>query len=788
MSDHAATAQDDGAKRPISPIWVLIGIIMLVALYTTVHGLYALTGSYVYAIPFGVVAQSILLIVSLNLGRDIARKATGRTGELKISPTARTLRSAFLIAVYLLFFGICWFFAFSTYYNIFLARGDDVQTTSSQAVLLGDQAIPEMRTRIEKHVTNAREALRNGELVTGFNNKIGELLEAAGRPEVGKTIADAARDAAQKAFQTRQDQRKQWRDETTTLEQRQTTLRTLVTSAEQELTKKKEEREGLPNRIRDLNRAIQEEATGVLPPLPDEPAAPARDPAGQATPTPPRTAPAPPPVRTGQLKADGLASTLVTAAACRVARGTGRGDCSTALETALRQAEARVAALPREISDAETKLEPLRAEAEALPKRLDQLAKLLNDNPSLAAPLPRDSTAGLNSGPDLGPLAKARDAFRQTPSEQTFSALVDACQPIETALRGLKPPPPVVSGFACRAEPVQAAIKTHQTLLEQQQKFLASCSQSAVTSGTAAIVGRMRDDFSRPDSPLRSDDTKRRERLGQAIDEVRGNVLDPCFNLATPLGVKLDDLNKAARDFEEKVAPRQTDFSLASNAVVQVVQLQATPPAYLGALFAAAQELAILLLSILRDINFGARAAPARAAASQSGLTFNWGRDPADPPGVAAAKILLHAPDTRRDGSVYLPASFGEDEKPEIQANIQQLLRELRRDKLAKPARFRRGTRLTPEGVENLERRVRDHYGASRPAEKAGSGPPLVASAITAATSGQRADQRTSVTAEMATSTAESRFPGSGEEEVAEAGEEPARGGRSNVRQIGTRA
>jgi predicted nucleic acid-binding Zn-ribbon protein len=844
MSNHDAV-QEPKSLGAISPIWALIGIIMIVAIYTTIHGLHALTGSYVYAIPFGLVAQSILLIVSLNLGRDIARKASGRANEAKVSGLAGALRTLFLIAVYLLFFGICWFFAFSTYYNIFLARGDDVQTTASQAVQLGDQVLPDLVTRANKKIETGAAALRDSTLVVAFNTQLNGLYEAAARPEVGTTIAQAAYQASQDAYDNRRRQRDRWREELTTVAQRQTALQADIGKGEKEADARKAELEAIPSRMQELRRAIEEELTGVLPPLPEgagafapsaplpgapapgasAPGAPAGAPSpgapaaatpaakgsaspsttqaakGSTTPaptaqaakgaaTPPRTPPVPP----GHLRPDGLASTLVPKAApCGIVRLPGRGEggqttCIFALETAVKAAEARLKDLPQEITRVESALEGLRAEIEALPKRTAELNQLLKDNPPLAAPPPRESgPAGRTAGPDLTPLLKARQTFAALPSEETYAAVGDACRPIEGALRGLKPPPPALTGFECRPEPVLAAIKAHRVLADAHRAFSDRCDSAAVGERTTIIVNHLRDDFARKNE-LRDTDAARRDRLGQTMDDVRKDVIDPCLALAAPLGLSTDDLNRKARAFEDKTSPRQTDFSLASNAVVQVANVQATPPAYLGALFAAAQELAILLLSILRDINRTARAGARTGAEAASGPLVNWGPDPSDPPVVAAAKIMLRAPGSRADGSVHLPAAFGDDEKSDIQANIQQLLRELRREGLAKPARFGGGMRLTPEAVEGLERRVKDHVAARR-AEQDG-----VAAVASATTSpgrttnpvSQSPDQGTRAAAESAIGAGEPRPSPAKDPTLVEAGQGQTSKDR-NTRQIGTR-
>src|SRR4051812_32336580 len=102
--DSAQDGQAPGAGG-IPVVWILIVIIMLVALWTTVHGFFGLSGSYVYAVPLGIVAQAILLIVSLNIGRDIAHWLSGRPDRARASGKGR-LRGLFLAAVYVLFFGI----------------------------------------------------------------------------------------------------------------------------------------------------------------------------------------------------------------------------------------------------------------------------------------------------------------------------------------------------------------------------------------------------------------------------------------------------------------------------------------------------------------------------------------------------------------------------------------------------------------------------------------------------------------------------------------------------------
>jgi hypothetical protein len=804
MSDQAA-AQDPESSGVggISPIWALVAIIMVVALYTTIHGLHSLTGSYVYAIPFGLVAQSILLIVSLNLGRDIARKASGRTDEVQMTAGARAIRTLFLTAVYALFFGICWFFAFSTYYNIFLARGDDVQTTASQSLQLGDQVLPELRKRVEDNVANGSKTLKEGAVVAGFVKQLDDLLGAAGRSEVGATIAQAAFQAAQDAFDNRQRQRDQWRGELSALRQRQAASQSNLLNQERSLAKLKAEgAEELPSRIRDLRRAIQEEATGVLPPLPEDASsstnpgattpsaspevAPAQSrPGGPASKRPPvaapRVSPTPPDARPGQLKSDGLASKLVSESSCRIDRVIGKGDCSSAIENALKQAEARSQTLPAEITRLESALEVARAEAGALPKRISDIEQQLAANPPLSPPPPRETAPGVRpAGPNLAPLNKARQAFANSPTEETLTALSDACRPIESALRALKPAPPVLSGFDCRPEPILSAVMGQQRLVEAERAFSDRCSSVAAGSRTAGIVGRMRDDFTRQQA-LRSDDAARRERLGQAMDEIRRDIIDPCLALAAPFGFPFDDLNRRAHAFEDQASPRQTDFSLAGNAAVQVVQLEATPPAYLGAFFALAQELAILLLSILRDLNRGARVTARRPAGMASRPMINWGADPSDPPIVAAAKIILGG---LADGSSYLPASFGEDEKPEIQANMQQLLRMLRRDGSAKPARFRRGIHLTLAAIETLERTVEDHTAGER-AERNGVAPGAAAAVATAS---PQPDQGARESADTSADLSEHRLGTPNDQDIPDPSrEQPVKGG-TRKRQIGTRS
>jgi hypothetical protein len=744
MSDHAAPRQDwSKASGAISPVWVLIGIIMIVALYTTIHGLYALTGNYLYAIPFGLVAQSILLIVSLNIAR-------GRASELKTLAALRARRMLFLATVYLLFFSICWFFAFSTYYNIFLARGDDVQTTASQVVQLGDLVLPGLRQRIDDHVTAAAKNLHDGELVTGFNKKIEDLLDAAGRPETASIIANAAFKAAQDAFNTRQSQRKQWLTEEAALEPQLTELKSTVEKRNTELNNLNSDLAGLPKRIEDLHTAIEVEFP------PGKPAA--------------------------QLSPDGLASKLVSDEACRISRDTGRGSCLAALASALQQAETRLKTLPQEVARKKSELESLRAQVEALPKQQEQLKQLLKNNPPLPAPVPRGATAGAASGPDLTPLSNARKAFADKPTESNFTAVRDACLPIQTAMRALNPAPQMLSGLNCRAEAVLAAITVQQRLAGQQQAFLDKCGSTSVTNQTTDIINRMRDDFTSRQETLRSDDAARRERLGQAVDEVRREVIDPCLEFAPQFEVSVGDLNRAARAFEDEISPRQTEFSLAYNAAIQVFRLRASPPAYLGAVFAAGQELAILLLSLLRHINIGARAGaevqPPSSTVSRP--VVDWSTDPSDPPVIAAIKIILGSPDARGDGSLYLPAAFGRDEKPEIQANIQQLLRMLKREGKTKRVFFRRGTRLTSDGVQSLERQVED-YAASQSTKKDSSvaaspaAPPAAAASTTVSAQTQGAGAHT----ETAVGTGEPRLTPVKDQDSAE-----VRTGR----RIGTRA
>jgi hypothetical protein len=708
----------------------LIGIIGALAVITTINGLYALTGSYVYAIPFGLVAQSILLIVSLNLGRDIARMASGATAEARPA-RARLLRGLFLVAVYLLFFGICWFFAFSTYYNIFLVRGDDVETVASQVAQFGDTVLPDLRTDIKTKIDDAQKKLTQaGETYRQGVTNISLAAEKA-RVDIAAKINGKAKDA----FEERDQLRKGWATRRDSDQKEQNTLKEEINKKEDALKAFRDELASLPKRSEDLQRAFQEEQTGQPPPnspgaapisqrgeAPADATAKARP--GKAGDPPPSPSTRTPTAQPRFLRRDGFASTLVTSSACLVERPPGPGACATALETALKAVPERERSLRNIIPQREQELGDLREKETTLQKSIDDLKKRLADNPALPRP------AGDKTVLDLNPLRTASEHFSKAPSEASFQALVDACELIEGAL-----PEPKPAGFKCRSDAVRQHLQEYQGLVQANNKFMATCDVAPVTIQTNAAVESMREDFSR-NKALRENNEARRARLGQAFDTTREKVIDPCLGLAAVL-IDTQTQNGKARNFEREVSPRQTEFSLAGNAAKQVVTMRATPPGYLGAIFAAAQELGILLLSILRDINRGARVVPVRDAEEDAGPGVDWAvRPTADPPNISGAKIILRSADYHGDGSATLIAKFADDEQPDIQANALQLVRELIRRRLARAKWMGSRIRLSPAAIVFVERRIKDHYAARRAKEPMTDVPPLPDSGPPAAPTG----------------------------------------------------
>ncbi|MGF3024726.1 hypothetical protein ACQVP2_18120 [Methylobacterium aquaticum] len=700
-------AQDPGtvARAGLSAVWGLIGLVLLVAIGTTINGLFQLTGKLYYAVPFGLVTQVILLIVSLNLGRDVARLVTGRSAEIVGTGSARRLRGAFLIFVYLLFFSICWFFAFSTYYEIFRSRGDDIEATATQAAQFNDLVLTKLRTSIETKNSDAIRDLTNNQAFKDYVSQSGLIRDLISRPDVSNDIAEKFRTASTKAANDRRQEIKNLEEKIKKINEDEVAQQAERDKRKRDLATKQASLNALPARNTDLLRAIEQERTGVLPP-PQRGSIDAAGPAPDANPAPPRPAQS----AAARIPAKSLASTLVPSKACSIDRAPGSGACLTALMEAQKALATEERALRSAIADHNAKMPALIGALDALAGQRDELRNRVNT-------LMSQSGTAMSTELDAGGLGNAISDFRKSPNGATLQRLVGLCRPVEDALRQTSLlAKENLSKFECRPEALVAETDRVDETRALVSAFEKRCGATAAGEQAALTVSAMRKDFD--EGKIQNRD----ERLGQAFDALSREIIAPCLELASRAGVSTDEANSAGRRFLAKVNPRQTEFSRAVNTAGLVGQLDATPPAYLAAVFAAAQELAILLLSILRDLNSGVRAAKPDEP-SRPPPDIDWALRPDDPANVAAAKKLLVM--IGQAGAATLPAHYAEDEKPDIQANMHQIVRDLTRKRLAKKAMFGSSLHLSPEAIVELERRVVDYHAAAiRPEPARATEPP----------------------------------------------------------------
>jgi hypothetical protein len=680
MDSMTVPARGKRAAPPSRPTinWLVVGLALcgLIAatatMTTTGFGMYTIFGNVPVATVMTILAEVVLFATSWVLGKDIARLASG---DIAASMGGRgvlgnIIRYAFLVGTFGLVFFICWFFSFNFYFNQMFSGGEDQLEAEQQPHQAADPVLFQLRQLVDKAVDQDASGILTKPAVQAYLGWIDSVDRLAKDGAVASQIAAQQARADAEALGRQQETK-------TRIDQLQLKLDNLA-------RERAPIEDGLKSQRRDNDAALADIAKlqGQLNDLKSQLNA------AQAT-----AAEEDAQGRDGRLPGRGKEWQKANQAILDV---THRADAIQ--QKQLDPAEKTQHGLGDTIAKTEAKLAENSRAAEALNQQIAEAR----------GQLPQARTdAGGAPVPTALPLATARTRFAGDPSPESYKALVDACSPAAQVLRSIPDIAGKLAGGDCQSEAVNLQIRARPDLLATQQEFAKACSPDVVNPRIEKITADLDHALAAGSDQTR---TERRNTLASALQETQTGIVIPCIAIAARAGVPTEQTEKLESDlraFVQRHTLRQDSFSQTRNAVTGLFDGTANSAARLGATIALAQDMFLLLLSILRDLilrDGTARPAPRRVAIA----AIDWRPHPDDPPPVAAAKAILRAAQDGPRGAMFLAPDFDQTLPADQRDNAAQMIRQLTRT-----GAIRRGMGgrllLQPEAVEQIEQTVLDH-------------------------------------------------------------------------------
>ena len=672
--DEATDAMSDG-KVGVRFNWVVmgIGIASIATMVTTFFGMHAIFGNIPVAAVMTVLAQTVLIATSWIIGKDIARLATGRRDEIAMgtSPGTAVIRYAFLGGTFLLMLFICWFFSFNFYFNRLFQGGEDRLVAEQQPLTFAERVLPDLRKRVSTAYDASAAGIVQQASVQSYLSGLATVDDEAKNPDTKKSIADrvSAELAAQnkKAEQARADIGNLER-QIEAAKQQKTAIQDQIRVQEAELVTVQRSIEPFRNQVERLDQerraaleaAAKEEAEGAE---------------GR-----------PPGCGTVCNRQKDLAKTREVQIA-RISKET------------IGPLEARRKAIESKIADLQKSIDALDRGAADAGKSIETAKVLIGQSASETPASGEQAVEQLRQQ-----FSARRTAFTSDPNPTTYEALTEVCARIVEPLRSVQKATERLAGTSCRSDSVALAIRGRPDMKTAQDTFLQQCSAEVANRklGDIVVEARKVQGFDGP---------QRREVLAQALDKAQATVVQPCIALGSQAGAQTEDLQERVRRFVQTNTLRQDSFSQTRNAAFSLFEPGASNAARLGAAIAFAQDIFVLLLSILGDLGGRSRRLE-RHTGDRAFMRVNWAVRPGDAPMVVAAKSILHAARDNRNGSALLPKTFGQDLTPEIKENATQIIRHLVRNRSAW-RRLGGSLLLLPEALGEIEQIVTESTATS---------------------------------------------------------------------------
>lgn len=684
MAAQAEIIKDSG-ERGFRANWVVvgIGIASIATAVTTGLGMYSIFGNVPIAAVMTTLAQMVLIATSWMIGKDIAKLATGRHAQIGAGRGlfANIVRYTILIAIFFLVFFICWFFSFRFYYTTMFSMGEDRLVAVQQPVTFTNTFLPKVKEQVEKAYKEVGGKIVKDPPVAPYIAALEALAKEAENPATRKKIAERETTTATEKVARRRTLEDELRGLATRIEGAKKTIDAIqaTISATQtqiatldgqmkpwieQITAKETERNNA------LQNAAREEAEG----------------------------------RDGRPPGCGQVCNAEKAAAEKL-----RNEIENIKRRNIAAFEAQKKKAQETVDAARTKLIP-------------QQRTLEDDERSAKAKQHEFDSLGQSISPDAGQEALVEQLLKQfkdrradftaDPEPGKLDALADVCGRVRDPLVGMID---VVKDLDCRPTAVVAAVRDRPQRRAAESAFLSKCTIAATTEQVNGIVAATRESALKESLSA----SERQVALAQGLERTQREIVQPCIGLAVEAGADIAALQDEIRHHVNSKSLLQDSFSQTRNAAFDLFSAGASSAARLGAAIALAQDLFVLLLSILGDIGRREKQFEQRRDSGTVTVTnVDWSPRPEDPPPVTAAKLILRGCENDSGSSATLPRSFGDDLAPDIRDNVMQLLRQLQRLNMVRRKPMSGALELSHEAVVQIENIVLSD-GAKAPARSA---------------------------------------------------------------------
>jgi|GEM_PF-6186808 hypothetical protein len=673
-------------------IAICIPVAVTATMTTTGIGMHTIFGNWEVAAVMTVLTEAVLFATSWMLGKDIARFASGDSSRIAAGRglVGNLTRGLFLLGTFGLVFFICWFFSFNFYFNRMFFGGEDQLEAEQQPHQAADPKLSKLRTLVDEAIRADAALILKQPGVGEYLHWLETLEQQASDPAIGGLV----RAQQDRENQARLAHRQETQAKIDHLEAKLTDLTRTRQQLEASLPKQQKDNDDALADIARLTAQLDDLGSREIAAK----AAAAGEDAQGGDGRPPGEGPE------WKKKNEAALELARQIALIQSKQLDPRGKEQHDLEARLAGTKGKLAETVREIELVEQQIAEAREE---LPSDLPVAG---------AAPDPL---------PQVGPpLVAAREGFTEKPSAETYQALAKACEPVVKLFGTIPEIAAKLAGGECLSDAVDRALQSRTELLALQGEFAATCSPGIVDQHIASYISQLRGDLEAPAAG--SGAVKdRRGILAEPLARTQREIVSPCLALAERAGVATGETDPIREDmhlFVQRHTLAQNAFSQTRNAVSELFDGTANNAARLGAAIAFAQDLFLLLLSILADLLHRDRelgAAPRRPVLA----AVDWGARRDDPPGVAAAKLILAAARDGSRGSAVLPRNYAAKLSDDQRGNAAQIIRRLARAGTVRRGFFTGKLVLDPAAVEEIERIVLEHALLQpRPSSRSGQG------------------------------------------------------------------
>lgn len=630
--------------------WGIGALALILTVYATGLGLQSFMQGAI-GLMLAALGVGFLIVASYFLGQAVVSR--------------NWMRAIAILPFYLLCVGYCWFFSYASYSDAF-AQNSGGAVVSAEADLRGMFSKTEdLAAVVEDHRLEVRsKVLADGHPVADYLASLATLVAALGDPirrdEIKGKLDIVRKARVDGARTTRDDRAEGVRTSQRTLEG----LTQQRAEAQANADEIAEQIQRLEARIPRLKAALIAEDTGEGVELVN----------GRLPP-----------------------SDLFDAGPCTISRSIGRssrpGTCYVAIEDSFAAAVAEMERLtPAQINSRETldrlnqQVSDAKIDFEAQSQRLQEA---------------RDEVARLDQTPAQSLAAAdemqgALNALRDTPTSKNMERLSQLCATLQGSL--------TESGVQDLPSCTSAAANT--TIVEYDQLLARINGFKEVREQTGETFEALVEDYR---TAARSNDSGVNEgALNVAFDAFRRDVMDVRVAAARAAGATVDDLVDGLQADLSANDPSLNRLDLALADASDVIKFEKPARDMFPAITALLQEAALLFVKIFTDL-----AAARRNAGLRLDLDIDLRISEDDTQMVQAAKHLVVRGEPADSGRRYR-AGYDTDISPDVRANMETIVSNLRRERLAMTAFWHNDLIVLREGIDKLRQLIVDAQVAAR--------------------------------------------------------------------------